>query len=179
MVEITAEDRNTGKRMERIEDSLRVLQDNIKCSEIQIIGVPKRKDFQGYSSGKERRCQCRRHKGHWFNPWVKKIPWRREWQLTPVFWPGESHGQRSLVGYSPWGCTELDLSEQTQYTKKRKRKGLRKFLKRLQLNTFPTWERKQSIRRRANALIQDKSKEKYTETHTNHTKQRLNTKKEY
>ena len=38
-----------------------------------------------------------------FNPWVRKILWRRKWQPTPVFLPGESHGQRSLVGYSPWG----------------------------------------------------------------------------
>jgi len=38
-----------------------------------------------------------------FNPWVRKIPWRREWLPTPVFLPGESHGQRSLAGYSPWG----------------------------------------------------------------------------
>ena len=113
MVEITAEDQNKGKRMERIEDSLRVLLDNIKCSDIQIIGVPKRNGFQGSSNGKEPSCQCWRHKGHWFNPWVRKIPWRREWQLIPVFWPGESHGQRSLVCYSPWGCTELDLSEGT------------------------------------------------------------------
>ena len=37
-----------------------------------------------------------------FDPWVGKIPWRREWQPTPVFLPGKSHGQRSLVGYSPW-----------------------------------------------------------------------------
>ena len=37
------------------------------------------------------------------NPWVGKIPWRRAWQPTPVFLPGESHGQRSLVGYSAWG----------------------------------------------------------------------------
>ena len=37
-------------------------------------------------------------------PWVKKIPWGRKWQHTPVFLPGESHGQKSLVGYSPWGC---------------------------------------------------------------------------
>ena len=36
-----------------------------------------------------------------FEPWVEKIPWRRAWQHTPVFLPGESHGQRSLVGYSP------------------------------------------------------------------------------
>ena len=77
MVEITAEDQNKGKRMERIEDSLRVLLDNIKCSDIQIIGVPKRNGFQGSSNGKEPSCQCWRHKGHWFNPWVRKIPWRR------------------------------------------------------------------------------------------------------
>ena len=38
------------------------------------------------------------------DPWVGKIPWRREWLLTPVFFPGEFHGQRSLAGYSPWGC---------------------------------------------------------------------------
>ena len=38
---------------------------------------------------------------HGFNPWVRKIPWRRKWQLTPVFLPSESHGQRSLAGYGP------------------------------------------------------------------------------
>ena len=48
----------------------------------------------------------------WFDPWVGKIPWRRAWQPTPVFWPGESHGQRSLVGCSPWDHKELDVTEQ-------------------------------------------------------------------
>ena len=48
---------------------------------------------------------------HGFDPWVGKIPWRRKWQPTPVFLPGESHGQRSLVGYSLWGCKELDLTK--------------------------------------------------------------------
>ena len=47
-----------------------------------------------------------------FDPCVGKIPWRRKWQPTPVFWPGEFHGQRSLAGYSPWGCKELDRTEQ-------------------------------------------------------------------
>ena len=47
------------------------------------------------------------------NPWVKKIPWRRAWQPTPVFLPGESHGQRSLGGYSPWGHRESDMTEAT------------------------------------------------------------------
>ena len=46
-----------------------------------------------------------------FDPWVGKIPWRRIWQPTPVFLPGEFHGQRRLVGFSPWGCKELDMTE--------------------------------------------------------------------
>ena len=54
---------------------------------------------QGLSS-EDSACQCRRLR---FHPWVRKIPWRRQWQLTPVFLPGESHGERSLVGHSPWG----------------------------------------------------------------------------
>ena len=43
--------------------------------------------------------QCRRP---WINPWIRKILWRSEWQPSPVFLPGEFHGQRSLMGYSPW-----------------------------------------------------------------------------
>ena len=46
-----------------------------------------------------------------FDPWVEKIPWRREWQPAPVFLPGESHGQRSLVGYSLWSYKESDITE--------------------------------------------------------------------
>ena len=51
-----------------------------------------------------------RLKRHWFDPWVKKIPWRRAWQPTPVFLSGESHGQSSLVGYSPWGHKGSDMT---------------------------------------------------------------------
>ena len=47
-----------------------------------------------------------------FDPWVEKILWRRTWLPTPVFLPGESYGQRSLVGYSPWGHIESDTTEQ-------------------------------------------------------------------
>ena len=64
--------------------------------------------------GKESACQCRRCKRCGFNPWVGKIPWRRAWQPTPVFLPGESHGQRSLVGYSPSGRKEQDMTEATE-----------------------------------------------------------------
>ena len=60
---------------------------------------------------KEHACQCRKHKRRGFDPWVGKIPRRKAWQPTPVFLPGESHGQRSLVGYSLWGCKELDTTE--------------------------------------------------------------------
>ena len=46
-----------------------------------------------------------------FDPWVGKIPWRRVWQSTLVFLPGEFHEQRSLTGYSPWSCKESDTTE--------------------------------------------------------------------
>ena len=52
----------------------------------------------------------------WFNTWVGKIPWKREWQPTPIFLPGECYGQRSLAGYSPQGHIELDTTETTQHT---------------------------------------------------------------
>ena len=47
-----------------------------------------------------------------FDSWVWKMPWRRAMQPTPVFLPGEPHGERSLVGYSPWGRKEWDTTEQ-------------------------------------------------------------------
>ena len=59
--------------------------------------------FPGGTSVKEPTCQCRRCKRCGFNPWAGKIPWRRAQQPTPVFLPGEFHGQRSLVGYSALG----------------------------------------------------------------------------
>ena len=68
--------------------------------------------FPGGARGKEPTCQCRRQKRQKFKPWVGKIPWRREWKPTPVFLPGEFHGQRSLVGYSPWGRKESNTTEQ-------------------------------------------------------------------
>ena len=51
-----------------------------------------------------------------FDPWVSKIPWRREWQPIPVFLPRESHGQRSLACCSPWGHKESDATEQLNWT---------------------------------------------------------------
>ena len=53
---------------------------------------------------------------HGFDPWVGKITWRRQWQPTPVFLPGEFQGQRSLAGYSPWGGTESEVTERLTHT---------------------------------------------------------------
>ena len=60
-------------------------------------------------SGKESACQRRRPKRYGFDSQVRKRPWRRELQPTPVFLPGKPHGQGSLAGYSPWECKELDM----------------------------------------------------------------------
>ena len=64
------------------------------------------KGLPWWSGGKESTCQCRRHKGHGFYPWVGEMPWNTKWQPTPVFLPGKFHGQKNLAGH-----TELDTSE--------------------------------------------------------------------
>ena len=66
--------------------------------------------------GKPRIClQSRKHRRCRFNPWVGTIPWRKTWQPTPVFLPGESHVQRSLASYSPWGCKDSDRAKHFTY----------------------------------------------------------------
>ena len=71
----------------------------------------------GGTSGKEPASRYRRPWSLRFDSWVGKISWRRAWQPTPVFLPGESHGQRSLESYGPWGCTESYTTEATEHTK--------------------------------------------------------------
>ena len=82
--------------------------------------------FPGSASGKEPTCQCGRHKRCGFDPWVGKIPWRRAWQTTPVFFfffplqyflLENSQGQRSLAGYSPYGRKESDTTEVTEHAR--------------------------------------------------------------
>ena len=65
--------------------------------------------FSG-GSGKETACQCTKRKRHGFTLRVRKIPWSRKQQPTPILLPGKSHGQRSLAAYSPWGRKELEHS---------------------------------------------------------------------
>ena len=64
--------------------------------------------FPGGSDGKESACKA---EDSGSIPRIGKIPWRSEWLPTPVFLPGEFHGERSLGIYSPWGCKELDTTE--------------------------------------------------------------------
>ena len=67
----------------------------------------------GFPVAQQIHLQCRRQRRLRFDPWVGNIPWSRKWKPTPVFLPGKSHGQRSLVGYSLWGRKELDTIEHT------------------------------------------------------------------
>ena len=62
-------------------------------------------------SGKESACQCRNHRRCGFDSWVRESPWGRKWQPTALFLQEESHGQRSLVGCSPWGHKESETTE--------------------------------------------------------------------
>ena len=71
--------------------------------------------FPGGASGEEPAFQWRRDKRHGFNPWVREIHWRRAWQPTAEFLPGELHGQGSMMGYSPWGRKEMDMTDE-EYT---------------------------------------------------------------
>ena len=64
-------------------------------------------------SGKESACPCRSRGRQELDRLFRKIPWSRKWQSTPIFLPGKSHGQRSLVDYSPWGHRELEMTTHT------------------------------------------------------------------
>ena len=96
----------------------RVRKDLVQCL--------KEEGFPGGSSGKEPACQCRRPRRQGLDPWVRKSLWRRAWQPTPGFLPGESRGQRSLAGCSPWGCKESDMThtlKEEEEGKKKLRQG--------------------------------------------------------
>ena len=69
--------------------------------------------FTPLPPGGSDRKVCLQFRTPGFDPWVGKIPWRREWQPSPVSLPGEPHGQRSLAGHTPWRCKELDVTEAT------------------------------------------------------------------
>ena len=82
------------------------------CSRDLNPGMAEFPGFPGGSAVKVSALQCERPG---FDHWVGKIPWRRKWQPTPIFLPGESHGRRSLVGYSPQGHKESDMTERLHF----------------------------------------------------------------
>ena len=82
-------------------------------SQLLITYLIKRCGFPEWHNSKQFTCQCRRCKRCRLDTWVGKITWSRKWQPNPVFLPSESREQRSLVGYSPWGCKESDMTEYT------------------------------------------------------------------
>ena len=87
----------------------------LKSKDITLLTKVHEVKVKGFPDGpsKEHAFQCRKYKRCGFDPWVGRFPWRKAWQPTPVFLPGESCGQRSVVGYSPQGCKELDTTEGT------------------------------------------------------------------
>jgi len=84
------------------------------CLSACLSAVPSRSILPSFSLKRILLClQCRRPR---FNSWVRKISWRWKWQPTSVFLPGEFHGQRNLVDYSPWGCKESYTTEWLTHT---------------------------------------------------------------
>ena len=93
-----------------------------QCSEQKICGKALRQR-RPWRLRREGACLQRGRSS--FDPWVGKIPWRRKWQPTPVLLPRKFHGQRSLVGYSPWGCKESDTTEQLHFYFHSIKKGMK------------------------------------------------------
>ena len=130
MLEIIPEEQNKVKRMKSIEDSLRDLWDNIKCTNIRTVGSQKKKQrrrwhptpvlLPGKSHGWRSLMGCSprgREESDRTLPTLLSLftfmHWRRKWQPTPVFLPGESQGWWSLVGCRIWGHTDSDTTEVT------------------------------------------------------------------
>ena len=85
---------------------------------ILLLHPPRIMHYHGYvyiSSGSDGKIICLQCWRPRFNPWVGKTPWRRKWQPTPVLLPGKFHGCRNLIGYSPWGHKESDMTEQLHF----------------------------------------------------------------
>ena len=90
------------------------VQRNLTCRfHLPVFKAPYPLGFPGGASDKEPTCQCRRLKRCEFNPWVRKSPWRREWQPRQYCCLENPHGQRSLEDYSPRGLIESDTTEGT------------------------------------------------------------------
>ena len=85
---------------------------NVKQSKMLLAILHEMMEIPRWHSSKEFARQCWSHKRCRFDPWVGKIPWKRKYQLAPIFFPRKFQGQRNLVGYSQWGHKDLDPTEQ-------------------------------------------------------------------
>ena len=94
---------------ERIKDSCYVLKNLLFRMVVKFT-------FPGGSDGNSVCLQCLPCERPEFSPWVRKISWRRKWHPTPVLLPGKSHGWWNLIGYSPWGHKESDMTERLRFT---------------------------------------------------------------
>ena len=101
---LSAKLNKTGQGRRAAKDEL--IREHDQSKNLNLSKLQETADFPGGASGKEYARQCRRHQSYRFDPWVGKIPWRRAWHPTPGFLPRQSHGQRSLAGYRPWGRRE-------------------------------------------------------------------------
>ena len=88
------------------------------CHEQRESAISIHMGFPGGASGKESTCQGRRCKRRGLDPWVEEIFRRRKWQPAPVFLPGKFHGQKSQMGYSPWGHEEWQVTERLSNSNK-------------------------------------------------------------
>ena len=90
-------------------------------------------------SGKESICQCSRHRVY---SWIRKIPWRRKWQPTPVFWPGKSFAHRTVAGYSLWGHKRVRHNSASKWPLPQKvhfSHGGRKIISRCKSDSYSSW----------------------------------------
>ena len=101
-----------GHKSPRLHHTHEVTSVRGKCTKLKTDTESCRGGFPGSSDGKESACKA----GDLGSiPGLGRFPWRRVWQPTPVFLPGEFHGKRSLAGYSPWGHKKLDRTEATEH----------------------------------------------------------------
>ena len=102
---LSAKHNKTRQGRRAAEDEM--VREHHQSRDVNLSKLQKTADFPGGASGKEYARQCRRHQRCRFDSWVGKIPWRKAWHPTLGSLPRESHGQRSLSGYRPWGLREL------------------------------------------------------------------------
>ena len=97
-----------GVRTQKLQEGTETQHETLVQAKGDVLGLNLRFASCGLPGWLRRRRICLQSGRLGFNPWVRRISWRGKWQATPVFLPGESHRQKSLAGYRPWGHKESD-----------------------------------------------------------------------